>query len=108
MTKTPLYHYTDTSGYNAIRAEVTWRFLAQKPPGDHPIGAYFTNLHPDTPKLAKRLRIPRSKLAFEFSFADVGDLQPLDGGRGEYILYSPVDYEVPEDRQIESGSTGLE
>lgn len=108
MLDLPLFHYTDSSDYNAIRAEVTWRFLAQKPPGDHPVGAYFTNLPPDTPKLAKRLRIPRSKLAFAFVFADVDDLESLDGGRGDFIVYSPADYLVVSERQIDSGPSGLE
>jgi hypothetical protein len=107
MNAVPLFHYTDSFGYNAIRAHPVWRFLARQPPGNRPVGAYFTYLPPDTPKLAKRLRIPRSKLAYVFVFADIGDLQILDGGRGDYIVYSPVDYEVVEDRQIHSGPTGL-
>ena len=108
MNALPLYHYTNTAGYNGIRAQPIWRFLARKPPGKRPVGAYFTYLSPDTPKLAKRLGIPRSKLAYMFVFADAGDLQSLDGGRGDWILYSPVDYEVTEDRQILCGPTGLE
>jgi hypothetical protein len=102
-----LYHYTDLAGYNAIRAQPVWRFLARRPPGDRPVGAYFTDLPPDSPKLAKRLGIPRSKVEYVFVFADVGDLQSLDGGRGDWIHYSPVDYEVVRDRQIRSGATGL-
>src|SRR5438874_4482380 len=106
MNALPLYHYTNVAGYNGIRAQPTWRFLARKPPGDRPVGAYFTCLSPDTPKLAKRLGIPRSKVAYKFVFADVNDLQSLDGGRGDWIFYSPIDYPVAEDRQIDWGPTG--
>jgi hypothetical protein len=35
-------------------------------PAYHPPGAYFTTLGPKEPNLAKRLFIPRAKLAFAF------------------------------------------
>lgn len=54
-----LYHYTDRDGYNAIVSQPIWRFVASQPPGDHPFGAYFTDLPPTTKNLANRLRIPR-------------------------------------------------
>ena len=99
-----IYHYTDRTGYNAIRATVDWCFKAsQPPPRDHPIGAYFTTLLPETRNLAQRLRIPSEKLIFFFSFEDSGDLKRLDGGRGEHVLYSPHDYIVAIIRQRESG-----
>jgi hypothetical protein len=102
-------HYTDQAGFNAIRALKPWVFRASQPPGDHPFGAYFTTLAPDTPNLARRLRIPRMKTEFVFTFADVGDLKPLHGGRGEFIFYSPRDYSVdPVERAGRCGRVGEE
>lgn len=98
-----MYHYTDQAGYNAIRSQVVWRFVASQPPGGHPFGAYFTTLGRDTPNLAQRLRIPRSKVEYVFEFVDEGDLTPLPGGRGQYIFYSPTDYLVDKPRQRYSG-----
>jgi hypothetical protein len=108
MSALPLYHYTNSTGYNAIRSQPVWHFIALKPAGDHPVGAYFTSLPPATKNLAKKLRIPRSKLAYMFIFVDMGDLTALDGDRGDWIFYSPVDYDVNGDRQLGSGPTGLE
>jgi hypothetical protein len=96
-------HFTDQDGYNGIRAGSPWCFRAGQPPGNHPFGAYFTTLPPGTPNLAKRLGIPKSKLEYVFMFSDRGDLQPLPGGRGEWIFYSPEDYFVAADRQTYSG-----
>lgn len=96
-------HYTDTSGYNAIRASPVWHFQARQPPGNHPVGAYFTNLPRGTPNLAQRLRIPKAKLAYVFELEDAGDLLPLRGGRGQFVFYSPTDYDVDQPRQIYSG-----
>jgi hypothetical protein len=79
-----LFHYTDDVGYKGIGVQRTWVFRAARPPGDHPIGAYFTTLGPCTIKLAKRLRIPKSKLSFVFCFSDAEDLIPLEGDRGEF------------------------
>lgn len=99
-----MYHCTDRDGYNAIKSQPVWRFVASQPPGAHPFGAYFTTLGRDTPNLAQRLRIPRSKVEYFFEFRDVGDLRPLPGGRGQYIFYSPTDYLVDQSRQIDSGT----
>ena len=100
-----LVHYTDQVGYNAIASQVVWHFLAGQPPGQHPFGAYFTPLGRSTKNLAQRLRIPKAKLAFFFEFTDVGDLTPLPGGRGQFIFYSPKDYDVDQPRQINHGVT---
>ena len=100
-----LFHYTDQPAYNAIRSQVVWHFVAAQPPGQHPCGAYFTTLGRNTKNLAQRLRIPKSKTAFFFEVADLGDLMPLPGGRGQFIFYSPTDYDVDPPRQIDHGVT---
>jgi hypothetical protein len=100
-----MHHYTDQEGYNSIRASVIWHFRASQPPGDHPLGAYFTSLAPGTPKLAKRLGIPKRKAEFFFSFEDAGDLKALEGDRGRWIFYSTEDYNVEADRQRACGKT---
>ena len=94
-------HFTDKKGYNAIRATPDWRFKASQPPdpANHPFGAYFTTLTPETKNLAIRLRIPRSKTGYLFSFVDANDLTPLDSDRGEFIFYASADYVVAKDRQ---------
>jgi hypothetical protein len=98
-----LFHYTDDAGYKAIRSQPAWTFAATQPPGNHPHGAYFTTLPPNTKNLAKRLRIPREKTEFTFCFTDVYDLLPLPGGRGESIFYCEEDYVVEESRQVLHG-----
>lgn len=100
-----MFHYTDLAGYNAISSQVVWHFLAGQPPGDHPFGAYFTTLGRTTKNLAQKLRIPKSKIGYFFEFIDIGDLTPLPGGRGEYIFYSPIDYDVDVPRQLDHGVT---
>lgn len=100
-----LFHYTEQNAYNAIRSQAVWHFLASQPPGNHPFGAYFTSHGRTTKNLAQRLRIPKSKLACFFEFSDAGDLIPLPGGRGRYVLYSSVDYDVNPARQIDHGVT---
>lgn len=102
-----MQHYTDKDGFDVIGSQPTWKFVAAKPPGDHPFGAYFTTLGPDTPHLAKKLRIPRTKLAFRFEFTGEDGLEPLDGGRGAFIRLSRVDYFVEQPRQIFKGETEL-
>ncbi len=67
------------------------------------MGAYFTTLSAETPNLAKFLRMPKRKLEYFFSFQDIGDLQPLRGGRGDYTFYSVDDYLVPPERQESHG-----
>lgn len=100
-------HFTDVDGYKAISSQTTWHFKASQPPGDHPFGAYFTTLPPDTRNLAARLRIPREKVACVFMFTEAKPLQPLRGGRREYVFYSPTDYDVPRELQVDHKSTGL-
>src|SRR6266849_6159819 len=87
-------HFTDRDGYNAISSQPVWVFIAAQPPGSHPFGAYFTTLPLETPNLAQRLRIPKSKLKYIFVFSGDQGLTPLPGGRGEYIFYSGTDYPV--------------
>ncbi len=107
-TATHVHHFTDQAGYNAITGQRDWVFRANKPPGNHPFGAYFTNLPPGTPNLANRLRIPRAKLTHYFAFVErPGDFIPLLGGRGQFVSYSKTDYTVEVERQVASGSTGL-
>jgi hypothetical protein len=100
-------HFTDKQGYNSIRSQPTWLFVAGQPPGEHPPGAYFTTLPPTERRLAHKLRIPVSKLQYRFAFQGDNGLLPLPGGRGGYIFYSPVDYPVDRERQSEHGETGL-
>jgi hypothetical protein len=100
-----LFHYTDQPAYNAIRSQVVWHFVAAQPPGQHPFGAYFTTLGRTTRNLAQKLRIPKAKIAFFFELDDLGDLAPLPGGRGQFIVYSLTDYDVDQTRQIDHGVT---
>jgi hypothetical protein len=96
-------HFTSRTGYDGIRSQIVWKFLASQPPGRHPRGAYFTTLGPEEKKLAQRLRIPREKVAYYFSFAGDDGLLPIEGGRGKYVFYSPDDYSVPPVRQTGHG-----
>lgn len=98
-----MLHYTDKSAYNSISAGTDWLFKASKPPGNHEVGAYFTTLNPNTPNLATRLRIPKSKLEYVFNFSGQQGLQPLDGGRGDFIFWSRKDYNVIKSRQLYDG-----
>ena len=92
-------HFTNRPGYDGIRSQPEWKFLAGRPPADHPQGAYFTTLGPGEKKLAQRLRIPREKVAYYFSFAGEDGLRRLPGGRGEYVFYSRDDFLVSSGRQ---------
>src|SRR4051794_23456161 len=107
-----LFHYTDRNGYNGIRANPVWFFRASKQRAAHlPFGAFFTTLELNKPTAAlffARTRIPREKRGFVFQFSDAGDLIPLDGDRGRFVLYSRIDYSVAVDRQEHSGATGFE
>ncbi len=106
-------HFTNKVGYDGIRAAPVWLFRADAPPmvdHDHPIGAYFSTLPPETPNLANRLRVSKDKTEYRFAFVDIGDLRPLRGGRGGnratgHVFYSPVDYLVAQDRQRYHGPT---
>jgi len=77
-----MYHYTNNDGFKAISSQVDWRFKAQKPPGPHPVGAYFTQLPPDMPDICAKLLIPRTKVEYLFEFTGDSGLTPLDGGKG--------------------------
>jgi hypothetical protein len=102
-----MYHYTTVDGYKAISSQPDWTFKAAKPPGPHPVGAYFTTLPPGTRRLCTKLRIPRRKVEFVFEFTGGEDLEPIDDGlgRGHHVYYSPTDYTVPRanDRQTFAG-----
>lgn len=89
-----------------MSSQILWTFKAHKPPGPHPVAAYFTTFPPDTPNLANRLRIPVAKIEYVFCFVDAGDLSPLPGGRGAYIFFFEGDYTVPKERQIDCGPRG--
>lgn len=102
-----MFHYTDDTGFKSIGSAPSWLFRASQPPGDHPFGAYFTDYDRSTTALALKLRIPKSKIAYFFSFTDAGDLKPLEGGRGRHIFYSSSDYVVGPERQLEKGATDL-
>lgn len=102
LTQRVMYHFTDKEGYNAIRAGVEWRFKIGRPPKrdpEHPPAAYFTTLGPCEPNL-DRLRIPSGKRQYVFAFTDLGDLTPIRGGKGRYILFSNADYVVARVRQL--------
>lgn len=102
-----MFHYSDKDGYNAIVSQPTWLFLTDQPPGDHPFGAYFTDLPPDSKNLSNRLRLPRRKVKWYFEFVDLGDFIALPGSRGNYVYYSSGDYPVERERQRNHGATGL-
>lgn len=98
-----MFHFTDKSGFDAIRSQPMWRFLAQQPRRlENPKGAYFTSYPPGTWKLSVKIFVPKAKLEYVFQFEDRGDLLPLPGGRGHNntIYYSPVDYCVERERQL--------
>ena len=99
-------HFTDDNGYKAISSQLTWTFKASQPPGGRPYGAYFTTLPHDDWALSNKLRIPKVKLAFFFSFLDDGTLKPLRGGRGNFVFYATVDHHVPPPRQQNCGQRG--
>ena len=99
-------HFTNKAGWKGIRSAPTWLFrAADPPPEEHPFGAYFTTLPRSTPRLAMRLRVPRTKIEYVFEFQDAGDLRPLRGFRGAYVFYSPEDYPVSPERQGYDGPT---
>jgi hypothetical protein len=96
-------HYTNKKGYNAIRTGSPWHFVARKQRNKNPFGVYFTTYSPTEPNLALKLRVPRKKTEYVFSFVDMGDLIPLRGPRGRHIFYSPTDYFVIKRRQLFAG-----
>jgi hypothetical protein len=102
-----VFHYTNDKGYKAIGSQPTWLFKALQPPGDHPKGAYFTNLPPGTTNLGKRffVRGCRDKTEFVFCFSGEVGLKPLKGGRGAFVFSSEEDYPVEPPRQGPHGLT---
>jgi hypothetical protein len=98
-----MLHYTNKVSWNSIRSQVNWTFKTHKPPGVHPAAAYFTTLPPDARNLASRLGIPATKVEYVFCFRDAGDLKPIPGDRGKFILFSDTDYIVFEERQHDCG-----
>lgn len=102
-----LFHYTNSKGYKAISSQVVWLFKASKPSCGHPRAVYFTTLPPGTKNLNKRLFVRgcKDKTEFVFGFTGGEDLPRLDGGRGDHVHYSVVDYPVIEVRQREHGET---
>ena len=94
------YHYTDKTGYNAVRATPTWVFRVHQPPKrENPVAAYFTSLNPKTPLLAAKLRVGKKKIEYAFEFDDAGDLRRLDPDRELLVYISLRDYWVPNERQ---------
>ncbi len=103
-------HFTDKDGFDGIRSQVDWTFRAVQPRALHnPRGAYFTTWGPNEPNLAKKIFVPRAKLAYRFEFTQPSPLKNYPGGRGRLkcVFYSPEDYVVPNDYQIFQGVTGL-
>lgn len=111
MPQPNIFHYTDRDGWNAVRSQSLWRFKAGQPKSpSRPFGAYFTDLEPSEVNLKtlyKRIRIPKAKQEYVFWFTGTDGLkQPNEGrGRDKRIYYSPVDYDVVEDRQKAAGRT---
>ena len=103
-------HFTDKTGYNAIRSQALWTFKAVQPRSpNNPVGAYFTTYEPEEPNLSKKIFVPVVKLAFVFKFNEPTPLLPIPGGRGRLgkIFYSPTDYDVDEEHKVEAKETGL-
>jgi hypothetical protein len=106
-----VFQYTDKDGWNAIRSQPTWRFQASQPKDpDRPKGTYFTDIEPIQTNLRilyKRLRVPNAKQEYIFWFVGTDGLSQLNGGRGrdKRICFSPVDYDVAQERQEYSGLT---
>ncbi len=99
------FHYTDRQGWDAIRSQIEWTFKAGQPNDRaRPVGAYFTDIEPTEENLRtlhKRLRVPKLKQEYVFSFDGRENLTQLFRGRGrdKRIFFSPVDYRVTESRQ---------
>src|SRR5437879_6201747 len=97
-------HYTNRRGYHAIRATRTWCFKARKQrTKSKPFGAYFTTLLPTDVNFVKRVRLPRNKREYRFSFTGRRGLVPLPGPGGKDVFYSPTDYFVHKPRQVYCG-----
>jgi hypothetical protein len=92
-------HYTDDAGHKAISSQKDWTFKRSQPPANRPSGAYFTTLRHHARRFSARTRIPKGKQEFVFSFEGRDGLEPVEGGKGAYIFWSPEDYVVVEARQ---------
>ena len=103
------FYYTNKTGWNAIRSQSHWRFLASQPKDpDRPQGAYFTDIEPSTVNLRllhKKLRVPREKQEYVFWFTGRQGLTQLFGGTGRdrYIYFSPIDYVVSDEARKKHG-----
>jgi hypothetical protein len=106
-----VFHYTDRDGWNGIRAQKVWLFMATQPKDpDRPVGAYFTDIPPTEENLRtlhKRIRVPRVKQQYLFWFEGAQGLVRHNHSRGrdKRIYYSPGDYAVAEERQRGQGET---
>ncbi len=106
-----IFHYTDKDAWNAIRSQPVWRFRVSQPKDpDRPLGAYFTDIEPSAGNLRtlhKRLRVPKAKQQYVFWFEGTDGLIRQNDGRGRdrRIFFSPVDYNVIEERQRYQGVT---
>lgn len=106
-----MFHYTDKSGWNAIRSQIDWLFKANQPSApDRPKGAYFTDIEPSDQNfrvLYKKLRVPREKQEYVFQFTGTDGLTQLNNGTGrdKRIFFSAIDYEVAANRQQYNGET---
>ena len=107
------FQYTNQLGWNAIRAQSYWRFLASRPNDpDRPRGAYFTDIEPSAVNLRllhKKIRVPREKREYVFWFTGRESLIQLFGGTGRdrYIYFSPIDYVIRDEaRKKHGGLTG--
>ena len=106
-----MFHHTDKTGWNAIRPQRVWQFKASQPRDPRrPRGAYFTNIEPTVQNLRtlyKRIRVPKLKQEYVFWFLGDEGLTQLRGGRRreKRIFFSPIDYNVAEDRQKYANTT---
>lgn len=106
-----MFHYTDKTGWNAIRSQIDWLFKVSRPKDpDRPAGAYFTDLEPSTENLRvlhKKVRVPREKQEYVFQFKGADGLTQLNNGTGrdKRIFFSAVDYQVIKTRQEYEGET---
>src|SRR5688572_18360169 len=88
------FHYTDKDGWNGVRSQPVWRFVASQPKDpSRPFGAYFTDIEPSEQNLKtlfKRIRVPKAKQAYVFWFLGRDGLRQWNDGRGrdKRIYYS--------------------
>jgi hypothetical protein len=105
------FHYTNTAGWNAIRAQPAWHFKTFQPNDpERPRGAYFTDIEPTETNLRtlyKRLRVPKLKQEYIFWFTGTEGLTQFRDGRGRdrRIFFSPVEYVVENGPRQKHGNT---